>query len=292
MQGKIVKGIAGFYYIHGQDNELYECKAKGIFRNQKIKPLVGDNVIIDIINNDKKVGNIVDILKRKNELIRPHVANVDMALVIFAVANPAPNLNLLDRFLLIMKKQNVETCICFNKQDIIDKNEALNLKSIYQNAGCKVLFSSVKENIGLDKLRDILKDKTTVLAGPSGVGKSSFINSIYPNANMEVGLVSKKIKRGKHTTRHSELFNIYGQTYIIDTPGFSSLYIDDFEKEELNYYFEEFKQYENNCKFKRCVHINEPNCAVKKAVEDQKISKIRYENYISLYNELKEKKKY
>jgi ribosome biogenesis GTPase len=290
MQGKIIKGIAGFYYIH-TNRGLYECKAKGIFRNKKVKPLVGDNVEIEVLDEEKKIGNLVAIEDRKNQLIRPAVANVDQAVVIFAGAKPSPNLNLLDRFLVTMEQYGVDTIICFNKCDLVDREQMDALKKIYESH-YKLLFLSAKQNIGIDELREHLRGKTTVLAGPSGVGKSTTINLLNPKANMETGQISEKIERGKHTTRHSELFELEADTYIMDTPGFTSLYVEDMEKEELRYYYPEFDSYEGKCRFQGCVHINEPNCAVKDALLDGTISTSRYENYKLIYEELKNKKKY
>lgn len=292
MKGKIVKGIAGFYYVHVVDYGLYECKAKGIFRKRKIKPLIGDNVQIDVIDEKEKTGNIVEILPRENELIRPAVSNIDQAMVIFAAAEPNPNFNLLDRFLLLMGKQDVPVIICFNKRDIVEKEELELLYHTYEKCGYEILFTSTYTEEGIEQVRDKLKGKTTVLAGPSGVGKSSMMNLLQPKANMETGEVSEKIKRGRHTTRHSEIIHIEGNTYVMDTPGFSSIWIDQFEKEELKDYFTEFLEFESECKFKGCVHINEPICGVKRALEEGKISRIRYENYVNLYEELKEKRKY
>ncbi|BCJ95280.1 putative ribosome biogenesis GTPase RsgA [Anaerocolumna cellulosilytica] len=292
MTGKIIKGIAGFYYVYVEQHGLYECKAKGIFRNQKVKPLVGDNVSIDVLDEEGNKGNITAILPRNNALIRPAVANVDQAVVIFAAADPAPNLNLLDRFLVLMLKQRVETIICFNKRDIVTEDDILLLEAIYKKCGYHVIFTSTYTEEGLLKLKELLKDKTSVVAGPSGVGKSSIVNHIQPEADMETGEISDKIKRGKHTTRHSEIIYIQKGTYICDTPGFSSLYVNDMEKEELKNYFMEFRDYEDACRFQGCVHINEPGCAVKNAVKSGKISEIRYENYSVLYEELKNIKKY
>lgn len=290
MQGKIIKGIAGFYYIHTGEDGLYECKAKGIFRNKKIKPLVGDNVEFDVLDEEKKTGNIISMDERKNALIRPAVANVDQAVVIFANAKPTPNLNLLDRFLITMEQFQVDTVICFNKSDIVTEKEMDELRKMYQNH-YKVIFTSVKEEKGINELRELLKHKTTVLAGPSGVGKSSMINLLNPSANMETGQISQKIERGKHTTRHSELFQLEEDTYLCDTPGFTSLYVDDMEKEDLRFYFPEFSSYEGSCRFQGCVHVHEPDCKVKEAVEAGNINKKRYENYLLFYEELKEKKK-
>ena len=292
MQGKIIKGIAGFYYVHIAGKGVYECKAKGIFRKNKIKPLVGDDVVIDILDEEKREGNIRDILARKNALIRPAVANVDQAMVIFAISRPAPNLSLLDRFLISMERQNVPVVVCFNKSDIAEPQEAARLQEIYENCGCQVLFTSVKEQAGTEQIRELLKDKTTVVAGPSGVGKSSMINFLYPKAEMMVGEISQKIDRGKHTTRHSELFSIGDNTYLMDTPGFSSIFVDDMKPEELKDYFPEFEAYEPECRFLGCVHVGERECGVKDAVKAGKIAGSRYDNYRLIYDELKNKRRY
>lgn len=301
MTGKIIKGIAGFYYIYisSADEDVctpyegvYECKAKGIFRNEGVKPLVGDNVEIEILDEANKKGNIVKILERKNSLIRPAVANVDQALVIFAAAKPTPNLNLLDRFLISMEMSKVESIICFNKTDVADEDYVNHLRDIYFSCGYKVICTSTVDGSGVEQLKSILKGKTTVLAGPSGVGKSSMTNAIIPEACMQTGGISKKIERGKHTTRHSELFTIQKDTFLFDTPGFSSLYVNNLEKEDLMWYFPEFDKFNDKCRFQGCVHINEPDCAVKDALREGLISKSRYDNYLLIYDELKNKKKY
>lgn len=292
MQGKIMKGIAGFYYVHVAGSGIYECKAKGVFRSQNIKPLVGDNVELSVLDEERKTGNIEKILPRKNELIRPAVANVDQALVIFAAAKPKPNFNLLDRFLITMMHQEVPVVICFNKQDIVSEEELCLLKETYESAGYQLHFTSALEQKGVDELRDILQGKTTTVAGPSGVGKSSLINILQPEAEMETGAISEKIERGKHTTRHSELFALDEESFIFDTPGFSSIFLPDFEKEDLKEYFPEFAEYEPYCRFQGCVHLQEPDCGVKEALEEKKISSIRYENYKLLYEELKNKRRY
>lgn len=292
MQGKIIKGIAGFYYVHGGEAGIYECKAKGIFRKDGKKPLVGDNVEITVLDESEKKGNLDRILPRKNVLIRPAVANIDQALVIFAVTRPKPNFNLLDRFLIAMEYQKVDTTICFNKKDISDREERERLREIYENCGSHVIFASALEQEGIDQIRKLLHGKTTAVAGPSGVGKSSLINILQPEAGMETGSISRKIDRGRHTTRHSELITIEEATYIMDTPGFSSLYLQDLEKEELKDYFAEFKDYDADCRFQGCVHIHEPDCGVKRALEEGQISPVRYENYVELYQELKDRRRY
>lgn len=291
MQGKIVKGIAGFYYIYIEGFGVYECKAKGIFRNQKVKPLVGDDVEIEILDEEEKSGNIVEILPRRSELIRPAVANIDQALVLFAAAKPKPNLSLLDRFLIMMDRQSIPTVICFNKKDEASPEELDRLRSIYTGCKYQVVCISAMLEEGIEEVRRILKGHTTTLAGPSGVGKSTLINLLVPDAKMETGKISDKIDRGKHTTRHSELFRMEADSYIFDTPGFSSLELMAMEKEELRYSFPEFREYEGSCRFQGCVHMEEPDCAVKRAVEEGRIGCERYESYTGLFRELKEKER-
>ena len=292
MQGKIIKGIAGFYYVHTETGSVYECKAKGVFRKDKQKPLVGDNVTLDVLDEEKKLGHIATILPRKNDLIRPAVANVDQALIIFAVTKPEPNFNLLDRFLILMEQKSLPCIICFNKQDLFSEEEKQELSQIYKKAGHKVLFSSALYEQGIEEIKELLEGKTTTVAGPSGVGKSSIINRLQPEIQMETGEISEKIERGKPTTRHSEIIPVNEHTYLVDTPGFSSLLLFNLEKEELAGFYNEFSEYEPECKFIGCSHTHEPVCGVKNALEAGLISKVRYKNYCLLYEELEAKKKY
>ena len=292
MQGKIIKGIAGFYYIYAEDGNIYECKAKGIFRKDNFKPLVGDNVEITVLNEEEKEGSVTSILPRRNSLIRPAVANVDQAFLIFAMENPKPNFLLLYRFLIMMKQQEIPAVICFNKKDVGEKEEMEKLYEIYTGCGYRVVLSSTYEGEGMDEIHEILKGKTTVVAGPSGVGKSSITNCMQGEVQMETGEISKKLKRGKHTTRHSQVIPVEKNTFLVDTPGFSSLYLTDMKDEELRDYFPEFVMYEPQCRFQGCMHIHEPGCAVKKALSEGKISQQRYDNYLALYEELKEKRRY
>lgn len=292
MQGKIIKGIAGFYYVHVVESGVYECKAKGVFRKEKIKPLVGDNVEIEVLDESEKTGNIIEILQRKNELIRPAVANIDQALVVFAVTEPEPHFNLLDRFLIMMECKEIPVVLCFNKKDIASKPELARLQEIYRACGYQVVFTSALNQENVEVISRLLEGKTTVIAGPSGVGKSSLINLLQSGVQMETGSISRKIARGKHTTRHSELITMNENSYIMDTPGFSSLYVNDFEKGELKYYFREFAPYEGKCRFNGCDHVREPGCAVKEALDAGKIHPVRYEDYLEMYRELQEKKRY
>lgn len=293
MTGRIVKGIGGFYYVDTKAG-LFECRAVGIFRKEGKKPLVGDLVEIEVLSEEEMTGSLVHILPRKNVLLRPSVANVDQVVMVFAAAKPEPNLNLLDRFLVMMEANRVPVILVFNKKDQAEDERILDLKRIYESTGYPLYFISAKDGVGISSVKALLTDQTTVLAGPSGVGKSTLINKIYPDANMQTGSISEKIDRGKHTTRHSELFCLAQNTYIMDTPGFSSLYLEELPAEKVKEYFVEFAEYEPQCRFQGCMHINEPDCGVKDALTKSMICPERYENYRKLYEEVKKmnEKKY
>lgn len=292
MQGKIIRGIAGFYYVYVPNIGIVECKAKGAFRNRKIKPLIGDDVLLELLDTEAFLGNITEILERKNQLIRPAVANVDQAVVIFAASYPKPNLNLLDRFWLMMETQGIPTIICFNKTDDKEQSEVEALAKHYEKSGSRICMTSTVTGDGMEELRSCLVGKTSVFAGPSGVGKSSVMNVLFPDAKMETGEISEKIKRGKHTTRHSELFYLGEDTYVMDTPGFTSLALPELEKEQIKEYYPEFAPFRDECRFLGCVHISEPDCRVKLAVEKEEISLQRYENYKQFFEEISSRKKY
>ena len=292
MKGKIIKGIGGFYYIYVEGAGVYSCRARGILRNLGQKPLVGDDVTLQVLDEEKREGSLETILPRQNSLIRPAAANVDQALVVFAAASPDPNLNLLDRFLIMMRQQDIPVVVCFNKSDLIDQAKLDEYAEIYSGCGCKVFCISVRENEGLEEVREALLGKTTVVAGPSGVGKSSFTNFLKPEAAMEVGEVSKKIGRGKQTTRHTELIHIAENSYFLDTPGFSSLYLTGYTPEQIRDNIPEFAEYEPMCRFQGCMHLSEPDCGVKQAVEEGKISRSRYDNYVLLAGEAKDARRY
>lgn len=290
IEGRIIKGIGGFYYIETEKG-LYECRARGIFRKNKITPLVGDFVKISIVDEENKKGVVEEIQKRKTELVRPPIANVNKALIVFAVKNPTPHLSLLDRFIVLAERENLEIVIVLTKIDLDDNNTFEKIKNIYEPCGYKVIGVSNLNNINIDKVREELKGNTVVFAGPSGVGKSSLLNQIDSNFQLKTGDVSDKIKRGRHTTRHAELFELEFGGMVADTPGFSSLTLDDIEDIELKEYFIEFEEYDD-CKFgSRCIHQNEPSCAVKEAVENGEIPKERYESYIQLLNEIRQGKR-
>jgi ribosome biogenesis GTPase len=289
--GKILKGIGGFYYVNVADL-VYECKARGVFRKDSLKPLVGDDVRMEILDEEGRLGNITEILPRRSSLIRPAVANVDQAMIIFALARPEPTLNLLDRFLVNMEKVGLPCVIVFNKEDLKETGEGEHLRKIYADAGYETCVISCKKEEGIDRVRELLQGRTTTVAGPSGVGKSSLINLLLGRTHMETGDVSDRIDRGKHTTRHSELLRLWDDTYIFDTPGFSSLDLPGISKEELWTYYPEFAQYEPNCRFAGCSHVNERDCGVREALAEGQIAPERYENYCLLYRELAQKTKW
>ena len=291
MQGKIIRGIGGFYYINA-GNSIYECKAKGSFRKDGIRPLVGDDCIIDILDEKNRLANITSILPRHSEIIRPAVANVDQAMIIFAISRPEPNFNLLDRFIIQISQKDLPCIIVINKMDLADDDQRREIEEAYVACGCRVVFTSVSNREGVEEIRKLIKGKTTTVAGPSGVGKSSMINLLQSAVKMQTGVLSDKIDRGKHTTRHSELIPIDEDTYILDTPGFSSLNLFDVSPDTLKDHYYEFEEYATDCRFLDCKHISERDCGVKRAVEDGNVSRLRYDNYLTLYRECKDKRKY
>lgn len=274
-QGILLKGIGGFYYVD-TDKGVYECRARGLFRKQNIKPLVGDKVTISSIDENSRTALLYEILNRKNELIRPSVANVSQLIAVISTENPKPNLYLLDKVIASCELAEIEVVVCINKTDLAD---AKVYADIYRNAGFKTIEISAINNSGIDDLKNMLKDKISVFAGNSGVGKSSIINLMLGENFFETGEVSQKVERGRHTTRHTELKVLPFGGYIIDTPGFGSLELEKFNEISSERMFREFREFKQLCRFKDCIHDCEEGCAVIKAVEEGKIEKSRYESY-------------
>ncbi len=286
--GRIIKGVGGNYYVNA-NGKIYKCSARGKFRKAKITPTVGDYVQFTILNENECEGALEVIEKRKNILLRPRVANIDCAIITFAAASPDINRDLLDRFLILAETQNIpKVLICINKSDLVSQEKKDAFADIYEPY-YKVIFTSADKNMGIDKLRDEIQGCEAVFAGPSGVGKSSLINRLIPESNRQTGEISRKIERGKHTTRQVELLRADDETYIVDSPGFTSLSLDFLQAEDLENYFREFKPYINKCRFNDCRHLQEPDCAVKEQI-GKNISQERYDSFVSLYEELKQRR--
>ncbi len=291
LEGIIIKGIGGFYYVKTQEG-VFECRARGVFREENITPLIGDKVLIRISEEDN-TGYIEKIFDRESQLIRPPVANVTQAIIVMSIKSPAINCWLLDRFLVMAEYENLKVQVCLNKIDLGSEEEISLIDYIYGKAKYNVIKTSTKSGEGIPELRNLLADNITVFAGPSGVGKSSLLNKINPKLKLETGEVSKKTTRGKHTTRHVELIDLDTNSYVVDTPGFSSLNVDFIETDvELARYFKEIHKYSDKCKFVGCLHHKEPGCEVKAQVEEGNISNIRYENYLHFLEEIKNIRRY
>jgi len=285
IQGTIIKGIGGFYYVKAADC-VYSCRARGKFRKDSLTPIVGDTVQIDVTDEEKKEGYVIKILPRKNELFRPQVSNIDLLLITFAVQDPEPSTALIDKLTVTAAARKIPCAICINKCDL-NRDASQNYAEIYTKAGFLVLTVSAETGENVDALRELLKDKTTALAGNSGVGKSSLLNAIGESFNLKTGNVSDKIHRGKHTTRHTELFPLSFGGFVFDTPGFGSFEIENISYRDLPGLFPEISAHEGGCRFSGCSHIKEPDCSVKDALSEGKIPKSRYDSYTELYEELK-----
>ena len=291
LDGRILKGVGGFYYVY-TDEGIYQCRARGLFRKQSLKPLAGDRCSIELTHTDDVEGNVTDILPRKNALVRPPVANIDQALVIFAIHSPEPVWGLLDRFLIMMERADIPSVICINKDDLSEESEASVIRRIYDPAGYRLIFTSVKEHTGFEELKEILEDKVTSVAGPSGAGKSSIINTLTGKELMETGDISRKLGRGRQTTRHTELIHLWGDTFIFDSPGFSAIELPGMDEGELAGCFPEMRPYTGQCYYTDCTHTHEPDCRVIDEVNNGMISDERYDSYKAIFKELHERKRF
>ena len=289
MEGLIIGNISNTYKIKTEKN-IYNSFARGKFKNEEIVPLVGDKVEIQITDEEKSEAVIEKILPRKNELKRPKVSNIEQVVFIISIKNPKPDLLMLDKQLAYVENLKIESVIVINKIDL-DENYK-KIQELYTKIGYKVIATSAKQNIGISELKKQLKNKISVFSGNSGVGKSSIINALFEEDKTQEGEVSKKNKKGKNTTTDTKLYELEENTFIADTPGFSSFEISEIESNQLDKNFREFNNEIPNCEFVGCTHIKEENCGIKKAIEENRISKERYERYLKIYEELKDKEKH
>ncbi|MEI3606684.1 ribosome small subunit-dependent GTPase A [Pseudogracilibacillus sp. SE30717A] len=288
-EGRIIKALSGFYYVQS-DNKIFACKGRGVFRNKKITPLVGDYVTFDITENEE--GYIQNIKPRSNELVRPPIANITQAIIVNAVCQPTFSPLLLDRFLVIVEAKQIHPMIIVTKKDLATEAEIetmIEYKADYESLGYTIEFVSLIEDDDLTKIRSFFQEETTVLMGQSGVGKSTLLNAVEPEFKIETGEISTSLGRGKHTTRHVELWAV-DNGLVADTPGFSSIDFTNIETEELSNYFVEIREKSIHCKFRSCVHVKEPHCAVKQAVEAGEIKQYRYNHYLQFLQEIIERK--
>ena len=290
MLGLITKSISSFYYVDTGE-AVYECRARGIFKHTNQKLFAGDRVEFEVTDEKEKQGNITKLFDRKNLLIRPPIANATQAMLVFSIKNPDPNLSLIDRFLVLAQKENLDIIIALNKTDLDHEGLVENIQNIYRSIGYPVIPISAEKGENIEQLKQYMADHITILAGPSGSGKSSTINALI-QSDLKTGKVSERIGRGRHTTRYVELIKVSENTYLADSPGFSSIDLYDTEETELKEYFVEFHEYDIDCKFgASCLHENEPDCSVKEAVKNKEISKERYESYLQLLNEIRNTKR-
>lgn len=288
LEGVVVKAYNSYYYV--QDNQkMIMCTLRGRFKKERFSLLVGDRVGYEVTNEDK--GVIEEILPRQSRLIRPMVANVDQVVLTFAAANPDMNTVLIDRFLVLAELSHLEIILCINKMDYADIREVDPVIDLYRNIGYTVLPLAAKTGWGLEALRDRLDDKITVFAGPSGVGKSTLLNALQPGLALATGSVSEKIGRGKHTTRYVQLLPFAESGFVVDTPGFSLAEVNYLEEKDIMHCFREFHPLIEDCKFSSCLHLREPQCAVKQAVADGSVSQQRYDSYREIVLEIQANKK-
>lgn len=289
MQGIIIGNISNTYKIR-TDTKIYEAYARGKFKNEEKTPLVGDRVEIEVTDEEKQIAVIEQILQRKNEIKRPKMANIDQIIFIISTKNPKPDLLMLDKQLAYVEKLKIEPTIIINKIDLQDTYKQI--QELYTNIGYKTIVTSAKQGIGIDEVKQVLKNKISVFSGNSGVGKSSIINALFRGDKTQEGEISHKNKKGKNTTTDTKLYELEENTYIADTPGFSSFEISEIESTALEKYFKEFPTEVANCEFVGCTHIKEQDCGVKKAIEEGRISQERYERFCKIYEELKDREKH
>lgn len=290
MEGLIVKGIGGFYYVD-TGSEIIEAKGRGIFKKDGITLAVGDRVELEIIDEAGRKGVINSIYPRKNQFIRPPIVNVDTFVVVFAASKPKPNLVLVDKFLVMAEMHGVEAVICINKSDLVSRDELDEYRNVYDGI-YPVIAVSARTGEGMDELKKAISGKTAAFAGPSGVGKSTITNALVPHANMETGSISEKTKRGRHTTRHAEIFKAEGGGRIFDTPGFTSFEIMEADEDSLMHYYPDIEHFSEDCYYDNCRHLKEPQCAVREALKEGKIHRLRYESYSANMEEIKNRRKY
>ena len=290
MEGLIVKGIGGFYYVD-TGSEIIEAKGRGIFKKDGITLAVGDRVELEIIDETGRKGVINSIYPRKNQFIRPPIVNVDTFVVVFAASKPKPNLVLVDKFLVMAEMHGVEAVICINKSDLVSRDELDEYRNVYDGI-YPVIAVSARTGEGMDELKKAISGKTAAFAGPSGVGKSTITNALVPHANMETGSISEKTKRGRHTTRHAEIFKAEGGGRIFDTPGFTSFEIMEADEDSLMHYYPDIEHFSGDCYYDNCRHLKEPQCAVREALKEGKIHRLRYESYSANMEEIKNRRKY
>lgn len=288
-EGKIIKALSGFYYVLS-DDKVIQCRGRGVLRKNKITPLVGDHVLFQAEN--EREGYVMDVKERKNELVRPPIANIDQAILVFSAAEPDFSPILLDRFLTIIEAKAISSLIVLTKIDLLteeDRNELEKQLQYYHHIGYETLVTSSNSKEGFEQLKNHLQGKTSVFAGQSGVGKSTLLNVLLPELELKTGEISSHLGRGRHTTRHVELVTV-GSGLVADTPGFSSVEFTEIDLENLGRSFREINEQSVNCKFRLCLHMNEPHCAVKQAVDVGDISRQRYEHYLQFAQEIKDRK--
>jgi len=291
IRGFILKGIAGTYVVRTKKGN-FTCEITGKIKFEDDRPIVGDFVLIEVINPEEKLAMIAEILPRKTQLHRPKVSNVSQAVIVFALKNPDPHLHLLDHIITFVEYSGLKTLICFNKADIDDDQLVDDYRRIYEAIGYTVIVTSTKSEQGKEELTKALKNEISVFAGPSGVGKSSLLNMIQPNLQLKTGEISEKIKRGKHTTRHTELISLKKGGWVVDTPGFANLDISFIKEENLSQYFKEINKWGHQCKFNNCMHTNEPKCVVKKKLEAKEMTRSRYDSYVLILKEIRENRRF